>query len=120
MFAYLAFKTLTGSYPYELKSPLKETLWEFNQELRLPVLEAAGGTFEAGRGVYAATVKEAQEYAKGYEGAVYLVAPLPEKQAVVGEDGWRAEGALCLGPLTKENQPKVARLILAAAANGLP
>jgi len=120
MLAYLAFKALTGSYPYKLKSPVEEIPWEFNRKLQLPVLEATKGTFDAGHGVYAATVEEAQMYAERYQGAVYLVAPLPGKHAVVGEKGWRAEGALCLGPLTQENQPEVARLILAAVANGLP
>jgi len=120
MLAYLAFKALAGRYPDALKSAQQNTRWKLDATLGLPCLEAEEGTFEEGHGVYAATVNEARRYAEDHQAAVYLVAPLPGKRAVVGEVGWRAEGALCLGPLTQENQPEVARLILAAAANGLP
>ena len=120
MFACLAFKVLRGRYPDALFSPTKGTPWEVDPKLRLPVLKAKKGTFEAGHGVYAATVEEAQGYAEDYQDAVYLVAPLPGKHAVVGERGWRAEGAICLKPLTEENQAQIARTILAAAAYDLP
>ena len=120
MFACLAFKVLRGRYPDALFSPTKGTPWEVDPKLRLPVLKAKKGTFEAGHGVYAATVEEAQRYAEDYQAAVYLVAPLPGKHTVVGEYGWRAEGAICLKPLTEENQAQIARTILAAAAYDLP
>jgi len=119
MFAYLAFKALTGRYPDALKSAQQGTLWEIDLALGLPCLKAEEGTFEAGRGVYAATVDEAQSYADEYGGIVYLVTPLPGRQAVVGEAGWRAEAALCLGALTEENIGAITHLILAAHAQGL-
>ena len=120
MFAYLAFKALTGRYPDALKSAHQKTPWKFDSTLGLPCLKAAKGTFREGHGVYATTVEEAQKYAEDYQAAVYLVAPLPRKRAVVGEAGWRAEAAVCLGPLTKENAPQIARLVLIAHSQGLP
>ena len=120
MFAYLAFKALTGRYPDALRSAQQKTPWKLSPAFGLPCLSAKKRSFKDGWGVFAATVEEAQWYADEHRGGIYLVAPLPGKRAVVGERGWRAEGALCLGPLTQENQPEVARLILAAAANGLP
>ena len=120
MFAYLAFKALTGRYPDALQSAQQETPWKFDSTLGLPYLKAAEGTFNKGHGVYAATVKEAQEYADEHSGDVYLVAPLPGMQAVVGETGWRAEAAVCLGRLTEENAPQIARLVLTAHSQGLP
>ena len=120
MLAYLAFKALMGRYPDALFSEYKNTPWKVDPELRLPVLEAAKGTFEAGHGVYAATVEVARGYGYRFGGAVYLVAPLPNKHAVVGEKGWRAEVAVCLKPLTEENQAQIARTIVAAAAYNIP
>ena len=120
MFAYFAFKALKGRYPDALRSAYKKTRWEVDPSLDLPCLKAAKGTFKKGYGVYAATVAEAQRYANNYGGDVYLVAPLPGKQIVVGETGWRAEAAVCLGLLTKENAPQIARLVLIAHSQGLP
>ena len=119
MLAYYAFKALSGDYPRVL-SPQQGTRWELNPSLDLPSLRAKALSFELGHGVYAAAFDVADRYAKRYNGRVYLVAPLPGKHAVVGEDGWRAEGALCLGPITQENQAQVAHLIVAAAAKDLP
>jgi len=65
-------------------------------------------------------VDEARWYDKECRGHVYLVAPLPGEQAVVGEEGWRAEAAVCLGRLTEENAPQIARLVLIAYSQGLP
>ena len=107
VFAYFAFKALTGRYPNALSSARQKTPWETDPALGLPYLKAEEGTFGAGHGVYAATVEEAQRYTQYHQGDVYLVAPLPGKHAVVGEEGWRAEGAICLKPLTQENQAQI-------------
>ena len=81
MFAYLAFKALAGHYPDKLKSPARKTPWKFDSTLGLPCLKATKRTFQEGHGVYAATVEEAREYTAGGYHGVYLVAPLPGKQA---------------------------------------
>ena len=120
MFAYLAFKALTGRYPNALKSAQQGTLWEIDPALSLPYLKATEETFKKGHGMYAATVDEAKRYADEHSGDIYLVAPLPGKQAVVGEAGWRAEAAVCLGPLTEENAPQIVRLVLTAHWYGIP
>ena len=121
MFAYFAFKALTWHYPDALSSAQHEASWTLDQSIGLPCLLAAKGSFNSMRGICAATLEEAQRLAAAHhDGNVYLVAPLPGKQAVVGEAGWHAEGVLCLGPLTPENQAQVARLIVTAAAKGLP
>jgi len=119
-FAYLAFKALAGRYPDALKSAQQNTRWKLDATLGLPCLKAAKRTFRDGHGVYAATVEEAQRYAEDHQAAVYLVAPLQGKHAVVGERGWRAEAAVCLGPLTEENAPQIVRLVLTAHWYGIP
>ena len=120
MFAYLAFKAFTGRYPDALISTQQKMPWEVDPTLGLPCLKTAANTFEAEHGVYAAAPEEAQRDAENHRGNVYLVAPLPGTHAIVGDVGWRAEAAVCLGRLTMDNAPRVAELVLAAHAQGLP
>jgi len=120
MLAYYAFKALRGRYPDALCSVQKCTPWALDPSLALPYLIAGKGKLDRGHGVYAAAIDEAQAYASAYDGDVYLVAPLPGKQVVVGERGWRAEGAICLGPVTQDNEAQTASLIIHSAKHGLP
>lgn len=53
-------------------------------------------------------------------GVVCLIASLPGRRAVVDRAGWRAEVAVYVGPLTKENSLQIARFVLIASQQGLP
>jgi len=48
MFAYLAFKALTGRYPDALKSAQQKTSWEIDPVLGLPCLKAEEGDIRGG------------------------------------------------------------------------
>ncbi|MEM4721748.1 MAG: hypothetical protein QXT73_06800 [Candidatus Methanomethylicaceae archaeon] len=120
----LAFKALKRNGEI-LQSPTRNGVWVKKH------IPQVGGEFfylEADKppeaknrhGIYAGTFWEAS----GYEGDIYLVAPLPSPETVVaiGSMGWRASAAIVVGGpynLDDENdQVKAAEQIIAAARAG--
>lgn len=43
-----------------------------------------------------------------------------EALSISSPRGWRAEAAICLGRLSEENAPQIARIVLMAYLQGLP
>jgi len=118
MFSFLAFKSLREQDGCLVSPVYTQCVWQ-PQEFPWGIRYAAVEPYDLanGRGIHAATWKEAKKYAQ----SMYLVAPIPTLPVIEGEQGWRAQGAFIVeGPLNDKDVYRAARLIVAADQAGYP